>query len=159
MQKILFLHGSNMSVLDKRESFYGSYSYAQLVSAIEDYTRQKGMIAEFFVSNFEGELLEKLHDNTADAIVINPAAFSHYSLSLADAISMMNVPVIEVHLTNIFKRGREKSLTGAAAKGVISGFGIDGYLLAVDYLHNSALKQRLEKEMNLSIDFGEEKNK
>lgn len=132
--KILIINGVNLNILHRRESFYGGLSLDELNEKVEEYAKKIGVETEFFTSNFEGEIVERLHSFDCDGLIINAGAFSHYSLAIADALRSVYKPKIEVHLSNIHQRDRHVSLTAAACDGVIGGLKTDGYLLALDYL-------------------------
>ncbi|MCL2555705.1 MAG: 3-dehydroquinate dehydratase [Firmicutes bacterium] len=136
--KIKIISGANLNILERRGSEYGNISYNELVNKIKEFAKEinSKIKLEFFISNYEGEIIEELHNNDADALIINAGAYSHYSLAIADAIKSLTVSIIEVHLTNIHSTGRHISITGAVCDGVISGFGIYGYKLAIQQLLN-----------------------
>jgi 3-dehydroquinate dehydratase II len=135
--RILLLHGPNLSQLGSRDpDVYGTSTLADVVAAARDEATAAGAELEDEQHEGEGELLRRLHaartDGT-DAVVINAGALTHYSYALRDALELLDVPVVEVHLSNIHarERFRHTSVTGAVADGVIAGFGIGGYPLAV----------------------------
>lgn len=140
--EILILNGPNLNLLGTRETdIYGSGTLESLEQRLgrsfPDFT------LHFKQSNVEGELINALHDAQSgglDGVVFNPAGFSHTSVALRDAMAAISVPVVEVHISNIYAREdfRHTSLTGASAVGVISGLGFDGYALAVRYLLDAA---------------------
>lgn len=138
MKKIAILNGPNLDRLGRREpEIYGKTTLAELE---KDLRSEFGKSAElmFFQSNHEGELLDKIAkiaDGSYDGIVINPAALSHTSVALRDALLGAHVPAVEVHISNIYRREefRHKSLTAAACAAVISGLGIEGYRAGVRY--------------------------
>lgn len=130
--KIVVIQGPNLNMLGHRDPrLYGDMKLEQIHSNMEAVAKQNNFEIEFFQSNFEGEIVDKIQEciGTADGILINPAAYSHTSIAIADAISLVGIPVVEVHLSNIFARDdfRKKSLTGAVSAGVICGFGPFGY--------------------------------
>lgn len=136
-KNLLIVNGPNLNLLGLREpEIYGSQTLADLERAVTDECKRRDLMCEFFQSNHEGALIDRIHqarnDGTA-AIIINPGGLTHNSVALRDAIAAVAVPVIEVHLSNLFRREsfRHQSLTAGAAVGLISGFGIQGYLLAV----------------------------
>jgi len=134
---ILVLNGPNLSTLGRREpEVYGTKTLADLESLLTGRARELGVQLRFRQSNHEGQLIDWVETEPSDAIIINPGALSHYSLALADALRGSGKPVVEVHISNVFRREpeRHRMITGAAAKGVISGLGFDGYLAALDYL-------------------------
>lgn len=140
MKKILVVNGPNINILGKRElEIYGDLSYNNLVDELKSYANGKGISLDEFQSNSEGAIIDKLQeliDGEYDALIINPAAYSHYSYAIYDALKAIKIKKVEVHLTNIFARDefRKTSVTAKACDGVISGFGFDSYRLAIDYL-------------------------
>jgi 3-dehydroquinate dehydratase-2 len=133
---LLVLHGPNLNLLGKREPhFYGSDSLEAVNEAIRSTAREEGLEVEILQSNHEGELVDAIQrfSSWADALVINPGAFSHTSVAVRDAISATGIPTIEVHLSNIYKREefRRHSFVSAVAVGQISGFGKQSYILGV----------------------------
>lgn len=138
MKAILVLHGPNLNLLGTREpEVYGRLTLAQVNREIERYAKRRGVRVRCRQSNHEGELIDAIQ--TAErqgfgAIVFNPGAFTHYSLALRDAVAAVRLPVIEVHLSNIHAREefRSRSVIAPAARGQISGFGLQSYLLGVD---------------------------
>ncbi len=140
MKKILVVNGPNINILGKRElEIYGELSYNNLVDELKSYAKKKDVCLDEFQSNSEGAIIDKLQeliDGEYDALIINPAAYSHYSYAIYDALKAIKIKKVEVHLTNIFARDefRKTSVTAAACDGVISGFGFDSFKLAIDYL-------------------------
>lgn len=137
--KILVLNGPNLELLGEREpELYGNATLAHIEDMLESRALDAGIELEFLQSNHEGALIDRLNGSgqTADAAIINAGALTHYSFALRDAITAFGKPVVEVHISNIFSREdwRSHSVTGAAARGVISGLGIHGYLLALEAL-------------------------
>lgn len=136
-RRIVVLNGPNLNLLGQREpDVYGEASYADLEKLVADYAGAKGYEADVRQSNHEGELVDWLHeaDGEAAGVILNAGALTHTSIALADAVRAVTVPVIEVHLSNIFAREdfRRTSYLSEAAKGVISGFGMQGYKMAID---------------------------
>jgi 3-dehydroquinate dehydratase-2 len=130
--KIAVIQGPNLNMLGIREQhIYGSMSLEQIHEQLKAAASQNGIEVEFFQSNFEGEIVDRIQEclGTVDGIMINPAAYSHTSIAIKDALSAVNMPVVEVHISNIYKREefRQKSITAGASTGVISGFGPFGY--------------------------------
>ncbi|RDU65176.1 type II 3-dehydroquinate dehydratase [Helicobacter sp. MIT 14-3879] len=130
--KIVVIQGPNLNMLGHRDPrIYGNMKLEQIHKNLETLAKQNNFEIEFFQSNFEGEIVDRIQEcvGTADGILINPAAYSHTSIAIADAISLVGIPVVEVHLSNIFARDdfRKKSITGALCAGVIAGFGPFGY--------------------------------
>lgn len=140
MKKIIVINGPNINILGKRElEIYGNLSYNNLVDELKSYANGKGASLDEFQSNSEGAIIDKLQeliDGAYDALIINPAAYSHYSYAIYDALKAIKIKKVEVHLTNILARDefRKTSITAEACDGVISGFGFDSYKLAIDYL-------------------------
>lgn len=139
MKRIVIVNGPNLNLLGNREPhIYGTRSHADLVRTVRAKARKLGVEVSVFQSNHEGEMIDHLQKEAPGAlgIVINPGALSHYSLALFDCLQSLAVPTVEVHLSNIHAREefRSKSVTARAAKGVITGLGFTGYLLAMDYL-------------------------
>lgn len=136
-RRIVVLNGPNLNLLGQREpDVYGEASYADLEKAVAEYADAKGYEADVRQSNHEGELVDWLHEaeGAAVGVILNAGALTHTSIALADAVRAVSVPVIEVHLSNIFAREefRRRSYLSEVAKGVISGFGIQGYKMAID---------------------------
>lgn len=137
--KIMVVNGPNINMLGIREpGVYGEQSYADLENYIEKYAEGLGAEAVVMQSNSEGEIIDYIHYalGSCDAIVINPGAYTHYSYAIYDALNSVNLPAIEVHISNIHKRDefRHKSVTAPACIGQICGLGFMGYTLAIDYL-------------------------
>ena len=136
MTSILVLHGPNLNLLGTREqSMYGSLSLKEINATIESLAGQEAVRVDIRQSNLEGELVTWIQDAKGrfDAIVINPAGYTHTSIAIRDAIAAVAIPTIEVHLTNIYKREsfRHRSYIAGVAVGQISGFGPTGYLLGM----------------------------
>ena len=130
--KIAVIQGPNLNMLGIREQhIYGPMSLDQIHEQLKGAAAQNGVEVEFFQSNLEGEIVDRIQEclGTVDGIMINPAAYSHTSIAIKDAISAVAMPVVEVHISNIYKREefRQKSITAGASTGVISGFGPFGY--------------------------------
>lgn len=138
--KILVLNGPNINFLGIREKgIYGTEDYSCLVSKLTDKAKCEGHQLEVFQSNFEGALIDKIQEayhNGTEGIIINPGAFTHYSYALRDALSSIEIPKIEVHISNVHKREefRHVSVTAPACTGQVVGLGLKGYALAMDYL-------------------------
>ena len=143
--KIMVLNGPNLARLDIRDSsIYGDLTYAQLVSFIEENAQRLGFEADVRQSNEESQIIEWLHE-AADAtipVILNPAAFTHYSYAIRDAAEMLKTPLIEVHLSNPLSREefRHTSVISGIAQGTIAGFGPNSYLLALE-----AMKHLVQK--------------
>ncbi len=141
--KILVINGVNLNMLGIREpEKYGTMTLKDLEKELYAYSFEIGIDIETFQSNFEGEIVEKIHNakNNFDGIVINAGAYTHTSIAIRDAISAVNIPTIEVHITNIYKREqfRHNSYIAPVCLGQISGFGLNSYKLGlkavVDYI-------------------------
>lgn len=137
--KIFVLNGPNLDLLGEREpEVYGRTTLADLEKMCLERAEALGAEIDFRQTNDEGELIGWLHEarSDADAIVLNPAAFTHYSLAVREAVAAAGRPVIEVHLSNIYAREewRARSVISGVARGVIAGFGAGGYLLAIEAL-------------------------
>ncbi len=132
--KILVIHGPNLNMLGRREaSIYGTATLADVNKQILDLCRELGMDAEFFQSNSEGGIVDAIQAKEYDVLIINPAAYTHTSVAIRDAIAAVGKPAIEVHISNIYRREefRKESFISGVAAGQISGLGVEGYLLAV----------------------------
>ena len=130
--KFAVIQGPNLNMLGIREqNIYGPMTLDQIHEQMKAAASQNNTELEFFQSNLEGEIVDKIQEclGTVDGIIINPAAYSHTSIAIADAISAVNIPVVEVHISNIYKREefRQKSITARSSIGVITGFGPMGY--------------------------------
>ncbi len=130
--KIAVIQGPNLNMLGIREQhIYGSMTLDQIHEQLKASAEQNGVELEFFQSNLEGEIVDRVQEclGTVDGILINPAAFTHTSIAIKDALNAVNLPTVEVHISNIYKREefRQKSITASASAGIISGFGPFGY--------------------------------
>lgn len=137
--KIMVINGPNLNMLGIREpGVYGEKTYSDLENYIEKYCENCNIEVAVLQSNGEGEIIDFIHHalGNFDGIVINPGAYTHYSYAIRDALKSVQVPAVEVHLSNIHSREefRQKSVTAASCKGQISGLGFCGYKLAVDFL-------------------------
>lgn len=137
MKHLVIINGPNLNLLGKRETaIYGSVSFEDYFSKLQqEFTH---VSITYFQSNHEGELIDKLHQVgfTAAGIIFNPGGYAHTSIALADAIEAIPAPVVEVHVSNTFAREefRHRSFTAAKSKGVVAGFGLESYRLAILYL-------------------------
>ncbi|WP_183560311.1 type II 3-dehydroquinate dehydratase [Mucilaginibacter sp. SP1R1] len=134
---IQIINGPNLNLLGVREkSIYGNTSFEAYLEELR--TRYANITINYYQSNVEGEIINKLHEIgfSFDGIVLNAGAYTHTSIAIADAIAAINTPVIEVHISNVHKREefRHKSMLAASCKGVIAGFGMDSYRLAIENL-------------------------
>lgn len=133
--KILVIHGPNLNLLGLRETdIYGTYTLDDINRRLEGLAAELGVEVVCRQSNHEGEIVDLIQDSgDYSAIIINPAAYTHTSIAIRDAIAAIDIPVVEVHISNIYKREefRHKSLIAPVASGQISGFGADSYLLGL----------------------------
>ena len=139
MKKIVVIHGPNLNLIGQRQpEIYGKDSLKDIDGEIKALGRQHGFTVTCYQSNIEGEIISLLQKNRKGVagVVLNPGSYSHTSIGILDALLAMEVPVVEVHLSNIYSREefRQKSVTARGARGIISGFGKQSYLLAVKYL-------------------------
>lgn len=135
--RIQIINGPNLNLLGKREpSVYGSASFDDFFAALKK--RYPDLELHYYQSNVEGEIVNKLHETgfTFDGIVLNAGAYTHTSVAIHDAVGAIETPVIEVHISNIYAREefRHKSLITAKCAGMLTGFGMEGYALALEYL-------------------------
>ena len=134
--KIIIINGPNLNLLGEREqSQYGSYTFENLKEICVKKSQELGLNLEFSQSNIEGELINLIQNSRKnfDGIIINAAAFTHTSVAIRDALSIFKKPIIELHISNIYKREefRHKSLISDVVTGGIFGLGVDGYILAI----------------------------
>ena len=134
--KIIIINGPNLNLLGEREqSQYGSTTFEELKRICLDKSKELGLVADFSQSNIEGEIVSLIQSSRKnfDGIIINAAGFTHTSVAIRDALSVFKKPIIELHISNIFKREefRHKSLISDVVTGGIFGLGADGYILAI----------------------------
>jgi 3-dehydroquinate dehydratase-2 len=139
MKTILVIHGPNLNLLGRREpEIYGADTLEAINMELVQAGKKLGVEVEAYQSNHEGALVDRIQQaaEEADGLIINPAAYTHTSIALRDALKMLEIPVIEVHLSNIYRRAsfRHHSMTAPAATGQIAGLGKTGYLLAIEAL-------------------------
>ncbi|QWT84447.1 3-dehydroquinate dehydratase [Chryseobacterium cucumeris] len=130
--KVLIINGPNLNLLGTREpEIYGNVSMESYLENLRSEFQTHEL--KYYQSNIEGELINRLQEDDFDALVINPGAFTHYSYAIADCLKNIRKPKVEVHISNIYKREefRQKSVTAANTDAVLSGFGMDGYRLAL----------------------------
>lgn len=137
--KLLIINGPNLNMLGIREpDIYGKQNYAALCKTVEDACSSAGAEFEIYQSNHEGAIVDKIQDayGKFDGIVINPAAYTHTSVAILDALKAVSIPTVEVHISDINSREdfRKFSYVSLAAKKTIAGFGIDGYRMAIEYI-------------------------
>ena len=145
MKKIIILNGPNLNLLGEREkNQYGRFTLREIEQTCNDFAKKNELKISFYQSNIEGELVEIIQNSRKDqdGVIINAGGYTHTSVAIHDALKILKIPIIELHISNIYNREdfRHKSLISNVAKGVICGFGFDGYLMAV-----KALKKILEK--------------
>ncbi|MBQ9932196.1 MAG: type II 3-dehydroquinate dehydratase [Firmicutes bacterium] len=137
--RILVINGPNLNLLGIREpGIYGNSTYEDLLNLIRKHCEEKGIEVSFYQSNHEGDLVDAIHEarTSADGIVINPGAYTHTSIALLDAVHAVNVPTVEVHISDVSKREafRQISYIREACVKTIQGKGFAGYLEAIDFL-------------------------
>ena len=147
--RLLVINGPNLNILGRRDrDVYGSMTLADIEEMIRNRARELGAEVEFFQSNSEGAIIDVLQERSAsvNAIVINPGALTHYGLSLREALSDTALPVVEVHISNIYarERWRHRSVVAPVAVGQISGLGWRGYVAAIEYLVSSFNERAVE---------------
>ena len=142
IMKIMVINGPNLNLLGIREKeIYGAKDFNQVIDYIKEEGKELGFEVNCFHSNIEGEIINFIHNayfEKYDGIIINPGAYTHYSIAIYDALKGVEIPTVEVHLSNIHKREefRHKSVTAPACIGQISGFGEYGYIMAKNSLKN-----------------------
>ena len=138
--RIIIINGPNINLLGEREkSQYGKLTFEELKNKCLSRSSDLKLEIEFYQSNIEGEIVTKIQEsrNKFDGIVINAAGFTHTSVSIRDALEIVKKPKIELHISNIYKREvfRQKSLISDVVNGIICGFGVNGYILAINAMH------------------------
>ncbi len=145
MIKIIILNGPNLNLLGEREkNQYGSFTLNDVEKNCNEYSSQNNIKLSFFQSNIEGEIVEKIQAsrNSQDGLIINAGGYTHTSVAIHDALKILKIPIIELHISNIYNREdfRHKSLISKVAKGVICGFGAEGYIMSLKAI-NKFLKK------------------
>ncbi len=135
--KILVIHGPNLNMLGKREpELYGDLTLEKINRNLKKHGKSLGLSVETFQSNHEGIIVEQIQEaeGTCQGLIINPAAYTHTSIAIRDALLLLDIPIVEVHLSNIYKREpfRQESLVADVVTGQISGLGAEGYRLALE---------------------------
>ena len=143
--KIIVINGPNLNLLGEREKEkYGSISLKDIEAECLDYGRKHKLDITFLQSNIEGELVNFIQDSREkySGMIINAAGYTHTSVSIRDALAILKIPIIELHITNIYKREefRHKSLISNLAVGIICGFGVKGYIMALEGIKNIIIK-------------------
>jgi 3-dehydroquinate dehydratase-2 len=139
MKKIQIINGPNLNLLGKREpSVYGNQSFEEFLETLKKRFPDDSIL--YYQSNIEGEIVTKLHEVgfTLDGIILNAGAYTHTSVAIHDAIGAIKTPVVEVHISNVYAREefRHKSLITSKCAGMMTGFGMEGYALALQYFKN-----------------------
>ena len=137
MKKVFLIHGVNLNMTGIREKgIYGTDTLCDMVEKIKAYGKERGVEIKSFQSNYEGRIVDIIHSayKNADAIIINPGAYTHYSYAIRDAVASVDVPAYEVHISNIYEREdfRKISVIAPACRGQIYGKGINGYYEAIE---------------------------
>ena len=146
MKKIIILNGPNLNLLGEREeNQYGSFTLREIEKNCKNYAKKNEISVSLYQSNLEGEIVQSIQDsrNKQDGLIINAGGYTHTSVAIHDALKVLKIPIIELHISNIYNREdfRHKSLISKVAKGIICGFGAEGYLMALD-----AMNKYLENE-------------
>ena len=141
MDKIIILNGPNLNLLGEREKDkYGNVTLENIQNNCKEFCKNNDVQLSLFQSNIEGELVEKIQKsrNDQDGLIINAGGYTHTSVAIHDALKILKVPIIELHITNIYNREefRHKSLISKIAKGILCGFGTDGYIMALQAMKN-----------------------
>ena len=142
-KSILVINGPNLNMLGRREpDFYGNMTLDEINKKIIDYAQRRNVVVEFFQSNIEGEIINQIQKSVGhfNGIIINAGAYSHTSIAIRDAIAGINIPIVEVHISNIFKREefRHHSFLTPVCAGSVVGFGYLSYILALEYFSLSS---------------------
>ena len=145
MNKIIILNGPNLNLLGEREkNQYGSFTLKDIENTCEKFANKNDISLTLFQSNIEGELVEKIQDsrNSKHGLVINAGGYTHTSVAIHDALKILKIPIIELHISNIYNREdfRHKSLISKLAKGIICGFGDYGYIMALKAMNKYLVK-------------------
>ena len=146
MNKIIILNGPNLNLLGEREkNQYGNITLKNIEKSCNNYAKKNKIILSMFQSNIEGELVDQIQKSrkNQDGLIINAGGYTHTSVAIHDALKILKIPIIELHISNIYNREefRHKSLISGVARAVICGFGADGYLMSID-----AMKKFLKNE-------------
>ena len=141
MNKIIILNGPNLNLLGEREKDqYGNTTLKDIKNKCKDFASKNNIELSFFQSNLEGELVNHIQNsrNEQDGLIINAGGYTHTSVAILDALKILKIPIIELHISNIYNREefRHKSLISNVAKGVICGFGANGYLMSLEAIKN-----------------------
>ena len=136
MKKIIILNGPNLNLLGEREKDqYGNVTLKDIENECKKYAEKNKILLSFFQTNIEGELVDQIQDSrkSQDGLIINAGGYTHTSVAIHDALKILKIPIIELHISNVYNREefRHKSLISKVAKGIICGFGADGYLMSL----------------------------
>ena len=145
MDKIIILNGPNLNLLGEREKDkYGIVTLKDIENHCKEFSKKNDISLSLFQSNIEGELVEAIQNarSKQDGLIINAGGYTHTSVAIHDALKILKIPVIELHITNIYNREefRHKSLISKIAKGILCGFGTDGYTMALQAMKNYLIK-------------------
>ena len=140
MSKIIILNGPNLNLLGEREkNQYGNFTLKDIEKNCKGFASKNGIDLSMFQSNIEGELVEKIQNcrDEQQGLIINAGGYTHTSVAIHDALKILKIPIIELHISNIYNREefRHKSLISKLAKGIICGFGADGYIMALEAMN------------------------
>lgn len=138
-QKVLVIHGPNLNLLGTREpEIYGKTTLDEIDTILKELGRRLGLAVETFQSNHEGDIVDQIQQavSVQKGLIINPAAYTHTSIAIRDALVMLNIPIIEIHISNIYKREpfRHQSFISDVVTAQIKGFGVQGYTMALEAL-------------------------
>ena len=141
MNKIIILNGPNLNLLGEREkNQYGNSTLKDIEKICNEYAKQNGIQLSFFQSNIEGELVDQIQNSRTnqEGLIINAGGYTHTSVAIHDALKILNIPIIELHISNIYNREdfRHKSLISRVATGIICGFGANGYIMSLKAVIN-----------------------
>ena len=139
--KIQIINGPNLNLLGKREpEIYGKLTLEDIEKKVTNHSSKKNIKVSFYQSNIEGEIVNKIQEisENSDGLIINAAGFTHTSVAILDSLNTLKIPKIEIHISNIYAREefRHKSMISKAVNGIICGFGISSYILAIDAIEN-----------------------
>jgi len=143
--KIIIINGPNLNLLGEREKEkYGNFSLKDVENDCLNFSKKNDMEVSFYQSNIEGELIDSIQESrdNYNGLIINAGGYTHTSVSILDALTILKIPIIELHITNIYNREdfRHKSLISKVASGIICGFGVNGYIMAIDAMKNILIK-------------------
>ena len=141
MSRIIILNGPNLNLLGEREKDqYGNTNLKDIENNCKDFAKKNKIELTFYQSNIEGEIVEKIQKsrNVQDGLIINAGGYTHTSVAIHDALKILKIPIIELHISNVYNREefRHKSLISKVAKGVICGFGANGYIMSLQAINN-----------------------